>query len=61
MHGVVCADPAFEWVAERGWWSACTNCGRLAWDHEQADPLADMRDVLAGSNTPPNMRTSGTY
>jgi hypothetical protein len=39
-----CTDPDFRWVDECGWWSPCASCGRVAWEHEQADPLADLRN-----------------
>ncbi len=35
-----CRTPLFEW--EGCWWGACTKCGRLAWDHEQANVGADI-------------------
>jgi hypothetical protein len=39
-------QPRFEFIEDRGYWSECRTCGRLAWDHEQADPLADIRNHL---------------
>ncbi len=44
MTDLTCTQPHFEWLG--GGWSACTACGRLAWDHEQADPLQDIRNML---------------
>lgn len=57
-----CLAPEFVWVAERGVWTACVECGRLAWDHEQADPLADLQAAMAGragADSPPTMRPAG--
>ena len=48
---VTCADPGFTWIEEHQHWSACTQCGRLAWAHEQADPLADIRNVVRNLGT----------
>lgn len=56
----LCSEPAFNWLEECEVWSACINCGRLAWDHEQADPVADIKDFIAGRTNPPNMRTIDT-
>jgi hypothetical protein len=44
MPELTCPDPRFEWLGEA--WSPCVECGRLAWDHEQADPTADIRTVM---------------
>lgn len=41
-----CPNPEFAFNHAHGWWGACTSCGRYAWAHEQADPLADMRKTL---------------
>lgn len=56
-----CRDPRFTWLGP--YWSPCQSCGRLAWDHEQADPLQDVRNYLEqisrgldGSHFPPTMR-----
>jgi hypothetical protein len=35
-----CDNPEFEWIGI--WWSPCLKCGKLAWDHEQSDPLQDI-------------------
>lgn len=56
-----CAQPHFPFDAMRGWYLACTACGRLAWDHEQADPLADIRNTVREMHdglptSPPVMR-----
>jgi len=48
MADLPCPTPTSSWIATAGVWSACTSCGRLAWDHEQADPLADIRAVVQG-------------
>ena len=53
-----CPTPNFEWYAdaesnpEQGWWGPCTECGRRAWDHEQADPLQDLRNTIALAQNP---------
>lgn len=39
-----CPVPEFVWLGI--FWSPCIRCDRLAWDHEQADPLADLRNHL---------------
>jgi 5-methylcytosine-specific restriction endonuclease McrA len=39
-----CEAPEFVWQGQ--WWSACVRCHRLAWDHEQADPLEDTRNFI---------------
>lgn len=49
-----CAYPDFTWIPAEGCWSACHHCGRLAWEHEQADPLADMYATA-------HMWTTGTH
>lgn len=57
-----CPAPEFRYLPERGVWSACVHCRRLAWSHEQADPLADLRIMHAAgpdwdpSRHPPVMR-----
>jgi len=38
-----CPRPEFPFDSTRQCWLHCVRCGRLAWDHEQADPLADLR------------------
>lgn len=60
---VMCQRPDFVWIG--GWWSPCTACGRLAWDHEQADPLADVHNHIEAARTgrgpqtcPPVMRST---
>lgn len=40
----MCPDPQFRFLG--GWWSPCLTCGRLAWNHEQPDPLADLRNQI---------------
>jgi hypothetical protein len=56
-----CPDPYFEYIG--GWWSPCLYCGRLAWDHPQADPLQDLRNTIKAAEQnlpyhqfPPTMR-----
>ncbi len=39
-----CPVPEFRFNHLAKWWEACVHCGRLAWDHEQADPLQDIRN-----------------
>lgn len=34
----------FRWLGSA--WSRCERCDRLAWDHEQSDPIADIRNAL---------------
>lgn len=41
---LICPEPRFQYIG--GWWSPCTQCGQLAWDHEQADPLQDLRNQI---------------
>lgn len=45
MHGdcsdLTCQAPEFAQIAH-GVWGVCIRCQRLAWEHEQADPLADI-------------------
>jgi ribosomal protein L37E len=54
---VTCPDPAFKWNGST--WSFCTRCGRAAWDHEQSDPLADLRNVRNQVHASPVMRSVG--
>ncbi len=35
-----CRRPVFRYIGLT--WSRCRSCRRLAWDHEQADVLADI-------------------
>lgn len=63
MNPYVCMHPRFEFLEEPGVWSQCLACGRLAWDHEQADPLADIRNYMqmrfddgTSRDYPPTMR-----
>lgn len=51
-----CLAPKFEYNGSWGVWGSCQTCGRVAWDHEQADPLADIRAVITAKHTPPAMR-----
>lgn len=56
--------PSPEFTFDGHVWSACVHCRRLAWSHEQADPMADItrtaRALEAGgydpSELPPTMR-----
>jgi len=43
---LTCPDPAFQWLGI--FWSPCLVCGRLAWAHEQADPLRDIGNYKWG-------------
>lgn len=63
MSSWPCPEPAFIWDRARQHWTGCTACGRFAWEHEQADPLADMyktarmwRDGDDPSQYPPTMK-----
>jgi len=65
MTELLCPDPAFVFDHTRQCWSACVRCGRLAWTHEQSDPMADLRNFIAAAHrgedhpnphTPPVMR-----
>ncbi len=51
-----CLTPSFEWNNTWGVWGTCQSCARLAWDHEQADPLADIRAHITNKHRPPVMR-----
>ncbi len=60
---MTCHNPAFTWRPAFGSYSPCTSCGRLAWDHEQCDPVADVARHYAWYNSgddgpppPPVMR-----
>lgn len=54
---MTCPNPEFAWTGVA--WSACIRCGRLAWSHEQADPVADVRNLWrGGDHDPPVMRRS---
>lgn len=62
MTELTCPDPKFQWISR--WWSPCVHCGRLAWAHEQADPLQDLKNSimiaefsLRDEDYPPTMRT----
>ncbi len=61
MSSWPCPTPDFIWLG--GWWSDCTACARPAWEHEQADPLADMYKTVEmfrtggdPSHYPPSMK-----
>ena len=57
-----CPRPEFVWVHHRRTWTACLRCSRLAWDHEQADPLADIAASLRGQwFTAPAMLTEDQW
>lgn len=63
MSGLICPEPEFVFDEQRNWWSPCIACGRIAWDHEQADPVADMQGAISAGFTrpwerPPVMRPS---
>jgi hypothetical protein len=40
-----CSTPEFVFNGLN--WPECVHCLRLAWDHEQADPMADIRATAA--------------
>jgi hypothetical protein len=60
-----CPDPVFVYNYILKHWTTCIPCGRPAWDHEQADPLADMRNYLAelrgAAPIPPAMLTAAQW
>lgn len=59
---LLCPAPEFVWARHRRAWTACLKCGRLAWDHEQADPLADIQACLRGEwFTGPAMLTEAQW
>jgi hypothetical protein len=41
-----CPNPEFPYDELRGCYLACTKCKRLAWDHEQASPVQDIRNEI---------------
>lgn len=41
-----CEHPNFVYDAEHGWWGKCTECFRTAWNHEQAQPMEDIRRYI---------------
>jgi hypothetical protein len=54
-----CPEPEF---GRRGQtWTACQQCGRLAWDHEQSDPLEDIRNVMRRLDKPPAMLSEAEW
>ncbi len=46
MSEPTCPDPHFTFDETLQVWGSCETCGRLAWYHEQADPLQDMRNSI---------------
>ncbi len=64
ITGVECGNPRFVFDQASRTWGPCLECGRLAWSHEQADPLADMANAAAvargeaqACDVPPVMRS----
>ncbi len=41
-----CKHPNFGWMPFFQCWSACLNCGELAWDHKQSDPKKDIENCM---------------
>lgn len=46
MSEMECNNPHFEWNAKKHYYGPCTSCGNLAWDHPQADPVADIKNTM---------------
>jgi hypothetical protein len=43
---LLCPRPNFPFNHTHKWYERCTECGRIAWDHEQSDPFGDIVKTL---------------